>query len=65
MASIGKINLEEDCPTHPFVSGSIQFVPKPVQQGSNELKNTKDNGDNGKYHTQSMQKRELLKKRGG
>jgi len=30
MASLGKINLVEDCPDHPFSTGCILFgVPKP------------------------------------
>jgi hypothetical protein len=30
MAYLGKVSLEEVCPDHPFASGCIMFVPKPL-----------------------------------
>lgn len=40
---LGKINLEEDCPEHPFVKGAILFAPKPPIVSKITSQSTKEN----------------------
>ena len=53
MALLGKINLAELAPNHPFVRGSIQFMPTPKIKASD---NTKPEEHVKKLHNKEMAK---------
>lgn len=56
----GKINLEEEAPDHPLVTGSILFVPKPPVAGNNTSDNLKDSDKQPEGDVKMRTEKEIL-----
>lgn len=56
---LGKINLAEEAPDHPFVNGAILFIPKPPTVSNGVLQGTKPVEDVKKLPPEEDAKRPL------